>query len=75
MSVIVALKNDVSYWNRWLPKNMCDTNKNVTKMNIVIKGNYCSLSPRLFHFIKISFSVTGFMPYYAETGSSRPLIA
>jgi len=33
-------------------KKMCDTNKNVTKMNMTIKGVYCSLSLRFFRFIK-----------------------
>jgi hypothetical protein len=29
----------------------------------------------IFRFCKISFPVTHLMPYYAETGRSRPLIA
>jgi hypothetical protein len=32
-------KNGVSYQNEWLPKK-CDTNKNVTKMGVIIKGVY-----------------------------------
>jgi hypothetical protein len=31
--------------------------------------------PKLFCFVKFSFPVTRLMPYYAETGCSRPLIA
>jgi hypothetical protein len=26
--------------NRWLPKKMCHTNKNVTKMGVIIKRIY-----------------------------------
>ncbi len=29
---------------------------------------------QLFRFVKISFPVMHLMPYYAETGHSRPLI-
>ncbi len=42
MSVIVTQKNDISYINKWLPKK-CDTNKNGTKMEVIIKGFYCSI--------------------------------
>jgi hypothetical protein len=43
MSVIVTQKNGVSYQNKWLPKTfVCDTNKNVTKMGVIIKVVYCS---------------------------------
>jgi hypothetical protein len=28
-NMIMTVKNDVSYSNGWLQKNMCDTNKNV----------------------------------------------
>ncbi len=31
-------------------------------------------SSQLFHFVKFSFPVMCLMPYYAETGHSRPLI-
>ncbi len=35
-------KIDVSYQNGWLPKKKkCDTNKNMTKMGVIIKGVYC----------------------------------
>ncbi len=34
-----------------------------------------SLGSQLFPFVKFSFPVTRLMPYYAETGCSRPLIA
>jgi hypothetical protein len=36
-------------------------------------GVKTSLSPN-YSFCKISFPVTVLMPYYAETGCSRPLI-
>ncbi len=39
-------------------------------------GGKTSLGPKLFCFVKFSlFPVTRLMPYYAETGHSRPLIA
>ncbi len=38
-------------------------------------GGKTSLGPQLFLFVKFSFPVTRLMPYYAETGRSRPLIA
>jgi len=34
-------KNGVSYQNRWLLKKMHDTNKNMIKMGVIIKGVYC----------------------------------
>ncbi len=37
-------------------------------------GGKISLDPNYF-VCKISFPVTQLMPYYAETGRSRPLIA
>ncbi len=37
-------------------------------------GGKTSLGPN-FPFVKFSFPVMRFMPYYAETGRSRPLIA
>jgi hypothetical protein len=37
-------------------------------------GGKTSLGPRFFCLVKISFRVTHFMPYNAETGCSRPLI-
>jgi hypothetical protein len=40
MSVIMTRKNDVSYQNGWLPKKMSETNKNVTKMGVILKGVY-----------------------------------
>ncbi len=39
-----------------------------------IGGKTC-LDPSLFRFVKFSFSVNRLMPYYVETGRSRPLIA
>jgi hypothetical protein len=33
-----------------------------------------SLGPSYFRFVKVSFSVTHLMPYYAKTSCSRPLI-
>jgi hypothetical protein len=38
-------------------------------------GGKTSLGPSNFLFVKFSFPVTHSMPYYAETGHSRPLIA
>jgi hypothetical protein len=38
-------------------------------------GGKTSLGPSYFPFVKLSFPVTRLMPYYAETGRSRPLIA
>jgi len=40
MSVIMTPKNDVSYQNGWLAKKMSETNKNVTKMGVILKGVY-----------------------------------
>ncbi len=34
------LKNGVSYSNKRLRKKLCDTNKNVTKMDMIIKRGY-----------------------------------
>jgi hypothetical protein len=34
-----------------------------------------SLGSQLFPFVEFSFPVTRLMPYYTETGCSRPLIA
>jgi hypothetical protein len=39
-----------------------------------IGGETC-LDPSLFRFVKFSFTVNRLMPYYVETGRSRPLIA
>ncbi len=39
MSVIVTLNNDVSYKTDDYQK-MCDTNKNVTKIDMTIRGSY-----------------------------------
>ncbi len=38
-------------------------------------GGKTSLGPSYFVFLKMSFPVKHLMPYYAETGRSRPLIA
>jgi hypothetical protein len=38
-------------------------------------GGKTSLGPGYFLFVKFSFPVMHLMPYYAETGRSRPLIA
>jgi len=38
----------------------------------LVGKNYCSLGPSNFPFVKFSFPVTRLMPYYAETGRSRP---
>jgi hypothetical protein len=39
MSVIVTQKNDVSL-PKWMITQKCDTNKNVTKMGVIIKEIY-----------------------------------
>jgi hypothetical protein len=39
MSVIVILKNDVSYKTNDYQK-LCDTNKNMHEINMIIKGVY-----------------------------------
>jgi hypothetical protein len=39
-----------------------------------IGGETC-LDPSLFRFVKFSFPVNRLMPYYVETGRSRPLMA
>jgi hypothetical protein len=44
-----------------------------TQFTIKIGGK-TSLGPSYFLFVKFSFPVTRLMPYYAETGRSRPLI-
>jgi len=38
-------------------------------------GGKTRFGSQLFPFVKFSFSVTLLMPYYAEIGRSRPLIA
>jgi hypothetical protein len=38
-------------------------------------GRKISLGSQLFGFVKFSFPITHLMPYYAEIGHSRPLIA
>ncbi len=41
--------------NRWLPKKMCDTNKNVTKKGVIIKG----------------FTITSFQPLTTSSKNSQ----
>jgi hypothetical protein len=38
-------------------------------------GGKTSLGPNYFLFVEFSFPLKRLMPYYAETGRSRPLIA
>jgi hypothetical protein len=44
-----------------------------TQFTTKIGGN-TSLGSNFFGFVKFSFLVKGFMPYYVETGRSHPLI-
>ncbi len=54
-----------------------DKRKDGMKLSFTTKiGGKTSLGPSsYFLFVKFSFPVMGLMPYYAETGRSRPLIA
>jgi hypothetical protein len=50
--------------------------KDRMKLKFITKiGGKTSLRPSYFILIKFSFPVTRLMPYYVETGRSRPLIA
>jgi hypothetical protein len=53
-SVIVTIKNDVSYKMDGYQK-MCDTNKNVTKMGLIIKKIYYDPLPTFYLLVKHIF--------------------
>jgi hypothetical protein len=65
-----AVKIYVAAAERLEKKERQDETHSTTK----IRGK-TSLYPSYFAFVKFSYSVTHLMPYYAETGCSRPLIA
>jgi hypothetical protein len=56
-------------WRHSGKKERQDETQFITKI-----GGRISFGSQLFSFVKFSFSVTCLMPYYAETGRSRPLI-
>ncbi len=54
LNVIVTIKNDVSYKMDGYQK-MCDTNKNVTKMGMIIKKVYHDPLPTFYLLAKHIF--------------------